>query len=174
MEPNMMPKGLKQTSSLIVISEGTSTSAPNTFTSERVDLQLNPLDNEVFVVMGVDIDLSDPELVVGTETIANISISTTERTTIGGIGKSNVLAHNRIRIQNDGGALAVRGAYASDSGPSTQLAYLGIIATNDFFVNIEGAGNVGNISGNARLYGFRAKADSSIYAALVQSELLSA
>lgn len=169
-----MPKGLKQTSSLITIGASVATSAPNTFTSERVDLQLNALDNEVFVVMGVDIDLGDPELVVGTDTIANCSISTTQRTDIGGINDTNVLAHNRIEIQNDGGALAVRGAYASDSGPSTQLSYLGIIATNDFHVNISGSGNVGNMSANARLYGFRAKADSSIYAALVQSELLSA
>ena len=169
-----MPKGLKQTSSLIVISEGTSTSAPNTFTSEKVDLQLNALDQEVFVVMGVDIDLSDPELVVGTETVANMSISTTERTTVGGIGQTNVLAHNRIRIQNDGGALVVRGQYSSDSAPSTSLEYLGIIATNDFYLNIDGTGNVGNLSGNARLYGYRAKADAAIFSSLVQSELLSA
>ena len=169
-----MPKGLKQTSSLIVISEGTSTSAPNTFTSEKVDLQLNALDQEVFVVMGVDIDLADPELVVGTETVANMSISTTERTTVGGIGQTNVLAHNRIRIQNDGAALVVRGQYASDSAPSTSLEYLGIIATNDFYLNIDGTGNVGNLSGNARLYGYRAKADAAIFSSLVQSELLSA
>ena len=169
----MMPKGLKQTSSLIVISEGAATSAPNTFTSEKVDLQLNPLDNEVFVVMGVDIDVGDPELIVGTNTVANMSISTTERTSVGGIGQSNVLAHSRIEIQNDGAALVVRGAYASDSGPSTQLAYLGIIATNDFYINTDGTGNVGNTTGNARLYGFRARADASIYAALVQSEVLS-
>lgn len=170
----MMPKGLKQTSSLITIGAGIATSAPNTFTSERVDLQLNALDNEVFVVMSVDMDLGDPELVAGTDTIANFSISTTSRTTIGGINDTNVLAHNRIEIQNDGAALAVRGAYASDSSPSTSLAYLGIIATNDFHLNISGSGNVGNMSGNARLYGFRARADASIYAALVQSELLSA
>ena len=169
-----MPKGLKQTSSLITIGQGVATSAPNTFTSERVDLQLNALDNEVFVVMGVDVDLGDPELIPGTNTIASMSISTTERTTVGGINLTNVLAHNRIEVQNDGVGLAIRGAYASDSGPSTQLAYLGIIATNDFYVNIDGTGNAGNSTGNARLYGFRARADASIYAALVQSELLSA
>ena len=169
-----MPKGLKQTSSLIVISEGAATSAPNTFTSEKVDLQLNPLDNEVFVVMGVDIDLGDPELIVGTDTIASMSISTTERTNVGSIGNSNVLAHSRIELQNDGAALVVRGEYKSDSGPSTQLAYLGIIATNDFYINSDGTGNVGNTTGAARLYGFRARADASIYAALVQSEVLSA
>jgi hypothetical protein len=169
----MMPKGLKQTSSLIVISEGLAESAANTFTSEKVDLQLNPLDNEVVVVMGVDIDVNDPELIAATNTVAQMSISTTERTSVGGIGNTNVLAHTRIEVQ-DNGVTAIRGQYSSDSGPSTQLAYLGIIATNDFFLNIVGTNNTAVLFGNARLYGFRAKAESSIYAALVQSELLSA
>ena len=64
--------------------------------------------------------------------------------------------------------------YASDSGPSTQLPYLGIIATNDFFLNIAGTNNTAVLFGNARVYGVRAKADAAIYAALVQSEQLSA
>lgn len=168
-----MPKGLKQTSSLIVISEGLPESAANTFTSEKVDLQLNALDNEVFVVMGVDLDVFDPELIPATTTISQMSISTTQRTSVGGINDTNVLAHSRVEIQ-DNGITAVRGSYSSDSGPSTQLAYLGIIATNDFYLNIAGTNNTAGIFGNARLYGFRARADASIYAALVQSELLSA
>ena len=169
----MMPKGLKQTSSLIVISEGLAESAANTFSSERVDLQLNPLDNEVFVVMGIDIDVNDPELIPATTTVAQMSISTTARTSVGGIGNTNVLAHTRIEVQ-DNGVTAIRGQYSSDSGPSTQLAYLGIIATNDFFLNIQGTNNTAVLFANARLYGFRARADASVYAALVQSELLSA
>jgi hypothetical protein len=170
----MMPKGLKQTSSLIVISEGLAESAANTFTSEKVDLQLNALDQEVFVVMGVDIDVNDPELVVGTNTVAQMSISTTERTSVGGIGNTNVLAHTRIEVQNDGAALAIRGEYTSNSAPSTSLEYLGIIATNDFHLNIQGTGNAGVLFGNARLYGYRARADAAIFSSLVQSELLSA
>jgi len=74
----------------------------------------------------------------------------------------------------DNGVTAIRGQYSSDSGPSTQLAYLGIIATNDFHLNIQGTNNTAVLFANARLYGFRARADASIYAALVQSELLSA
>lgn len=167
-----MPKGLKTTSGLIVISEGLSESAANTFTSERVDIQLNPLDNEVFVVYGVDIDVNDPELLLGTTTVAQMSISTTARTTVGGIGNPNVMAHTRIEVQ-DNGVTAVRGEYLSDSGPSTQLEYLAIIATNDFFLNIQGTNNTAVLFGNARLYGYRMKADASIYAALVQSEVLS-
>jgi hypothetical protein len=52
--------------------------------------------------------------------------------------------------------------------------YLGIVATNNMFLNIVGLNN-GNTKGvSCRVYGYRAKASASLYAALVQSELLSA
>ncbi len=170
----MMPKGLKETSSIITIGASVLESAANTFTSQQVDLQLNPLDNEVFVVYAVDVDLLDPEFIVGTSTVVKGSISTTQRTNVGDLSDANVLAHNRITISNDGAALLSRSDFASDSAPSSQLPYLAIIATNDFFLNIEGANNTVARSMTARIYGVRAKADSNIYAALVQSELLSA
>nr|AGA18416.1 hypothetical protein [uncultured marine virus] len=167
-----MPKGLKETSSLIVISAFAAESAPATFSSVRVDLQLNPLDNEVFVVYGIDIDASQPALVPGTTTQTNASISTTQRTTVGGINQSNVMAAQKITTQEVGGA-AVTNMFSSDSAPSTQLEYLGILATNDFFVNVESLNNPVSMAANVRLYGVRARADASIYSALVQSELLS-
>lgn len=167
-----MPRGIKETSGLIVISTGLTESAPNTFTTQRVDLQLNPLDNEVFVVYGIDLDVSAPDLVVATPTVAAMSVSTTARTTLGGIDQPNVLAAQRIQTQEAGGA-AVTNEYSSDSAPSTQLEYLGIIATNDFYLNIEGTNNFAPLGGNCRIYGVRGTASSSVYAALVQSELLS-
>ena len=91
-----MPKGLKETSSIITIGASVTESAANTFTSQQVDLQLNPLDNEVFVVYGVDLDLLDPNMIAGTDTTILGSVSTTARTTVGNISNSNVLAHNRI------------------------------------------------------------------------------
>jgi hypothetical protein len=168
-----MPKGLKETSSIIVVGAEVVESAANTFTSQQVDLQLNPLDNEVFVVYGVDLDVLEPNLVPGTDTVIKASISTTTRTDVGNLAASNVLAINRIEYSSAAGE-AIRGSFASDSGPATQLEYLGIIATNDFFVNIEGTGNTQARSASCRLYGVRARADASVYAALVQSELLSA
>lgn len=167
-----MPRGIKETSGLIVVSANITESAANTFTTERVDLQLNPLDNEVFVVYGIDLDVSAPDLVAATSTVAAMSVSTTARTTLGGIDQPNVLAAQRIETQESAGA-AVTNEYSSDSAPSTQLEYLGIIATNDFYLNIEGTNNVAALGGNCRIYGVRGKADASVYAALVQSELLS-
>jgi hypothetical protein len=63
-------------------------------------------------------------------------------------------------------------SYASTDTPATQLEYLGIIATNDFFIQIVGANNTSAKGMSGRLYGVRARADASIYAALVQSEVL--
>ena len=53
------------------------------------------------------------------------------------------------------------------------MEYLDIIATPDFFLNVQGSGNTGRMSVAAKVYGYRAKADASTYAALVQSEVLS-
>ena len=169
-----MPKGLKETSSIITIGASVEETAPNTFTSQQVDLQLNPLDNEVFIVYGIDLDVEAPDLVAGAVTLSQGSVSTTARTSIGGIDDSNVLAAARIETQ-DNGVTAVTNQYSSDSAPSTMLEYLGIIATNDFFLNVLGSpANPSAMNLNARVYGVRARADASVYAALVQSELLSA
>ncbi len=53
------------------------------------------------------------------------------------------------------------------------LDYIGIISTNDFFLQIQGGGNLTPKIGNVKVYGYRAKADAATYAALVQSEVLS-
>jgi hypothetical protein len=58
--------------------------------------------------------------------------------------------------------------------PAVGMDYLAIIATNDFFVQVEGNGNAGLAFVNGKLYGYRAVADANTFSALVQSELLSA
>jgi hypothetical protein len=58
--------------------------------------------------------------------------------------------------------------------PPATLDYLGIIATNDFFIQIQGDANLSAKQIQGKLYGYRARATADIYAALVQSEVLSA
>ena len=94
-----MPKGLKETSSLITIGFSTTEAVAGTMSQTKIDLQLNVLDREVFV---------------------------------------------------------------------------GIIATNDFFGQIVGVNNVNVKSLSGRIFGVRAQASADIFAALTQSELLSA
>ena len=169
-----LPKGIKLTSSIIQISDATVESAANTFTSKKVDLQLNPLDNEVFLCYAVNIDVRPPDSVTNTRTLTTASVSTTERTSVGTIANSNVLASHNIECINVADTCATLSAFQAGETPSALLPYVGIIATNDFYINIQGTGNVDPKPVSVRLYGARAKVDSSVYAALVQSELLSA
>ena len=169
----MTLKGLKQTSSMITISSGIVEGGPNQFTSERVDLQLNALDNEVFVVLAIDLDIVAPDLIADAVTDTDVSVSTVERTTIGGLSESNCLAHGYIKIESRSqGAVALQ--YSSSDTPHAMLDYIGIISTNDYYINIQGNNNLVGKAANARVWGYRARAtDPSVYAALVQSELLS-
>lgn len=167
-----MPKGLKSTSSIIQISGEIDESAANTFTSSRIDLQLNPLDNEVFVVLSVNLDTSAPDLGTETTTTTNFSLSSTQRTSVGSLANSNVIAHKRVQIQENGVA-AVLDEHIAGETPSALLDYVYIIATDDFFANVVGTNNSTAKKGIFRMYGYRAKADAATYAALVQSEVLS-
>lgn len=169
-----MPKGLKQTSSLIIVGAEVIESAANTFTQARVDLQLNPLDNEVFVVTGIDMDLSAPDAIAATDTKQTMALTTTSQTTLPGLAQTPVLARKSLRIQAAGfvdGGVSFQEA-AGDTPPAT-LDYVGIISTNDFFLQTQGANNATAGSGSVKVYGYRARAEASVYAALVQSEVLS-
>lgn len=182
-----MPKGLKTTSSPIQVStsiQQTADPLTTQFLSKRVDLQLNPLDNEVFVVTGVKIDFTNPCARVDAATspgdanlVQRCSISTTEQTVYAGIDSPSVIAASQIDALENGtiGYYVVMETNSMDAPPAS-MDYLQIIATNDFFVNLDTstlftAGEI--LRANVRVYGYRATADSSTYAALVQSELLS-
>lgn len=172
-----MPVGLKASSSPIQISAQVVEVAPNTFATDQIDLTLNVLDNEVFVVTQLNLDVDAPDSITATTTQVEASISTTRRTSVGNISDQNVLGFaNRQIICN--GAMTPDGGHVFDREDplfsALEVDYLGIIATNNAFLNLEGAAN-GNIkAARCRIYGYRATASASVYAALVQSELLSA
>lgn len=170
-----MPKGLKQTSSVVSIGFTVPESAPNTFTEGQIDLNLSPLDEEVFVVLAVNIDPSSPDALAGLDTAVNCSLTTTSQTAVQTLANSNCIAvaNERIRAAGfvDGG---VGFQTQSLETPPATLEYIGIIATNDFFVQVEGLQNALPKGCSGKVYGYRARADTAIYAALVQSEVLSA
>ena len=170
-----MVKGLKQTSSTVAIGFSVTETAANTFTQGEIDLNLDPLNNEVFVVLAINMDGSSPDAVTGTNTAVNASLTTTSQTSTVDLDDSNCLARRVQRIRaagfGDGGVGFQEQALET---PPANLDYIGIIATSQFFVQVEGTGNTGAKSIKGKLYGYRARADASIYAALVQSEVLSA
>jgi hypothetical protein len=190
-----MPTGLKTTSSPLQISSQLRTTAPagsDLFLSKQIDLQLNPLDNEVFVVTGLKIDFISPTQTVDTlnegqfNVFQRCSLSKTELTAYRGIDSNTVIGasdvNSYVRVQGSVAqppitveAYTTQESNAMDAPPATQ-DYLDIIATNDYYINFDisdlyvaGA----NVGVNVRLYGYRATASSSVYAALVQSEMLS-
>ena len=170
-----MPTGLKQSSSVVAIGFNATETVPNTFVQSSIDLNLSPLDREVFVVLAVNLDASTPDSAPGTDTVVTTSLTTTRQTAVATLANSNCLAVS----QN-----VIRAAGFVDSGigfstlgletPPATLEYIGIIATNDFFVQCQGTGNLGTKEVNGKLYGHRATANADIFAALVQSEVLSA
>lgn len=170
-----MPKGLKETSSLIVIGAEVQETAANTFTQAQVDLQLNPLDNEVFVVQAINLNVSPPDAIAATDTASLASLTTTSQTAMPKLSSSNCLVTSRDDIRADGfvdGGVGFQ--RTSMETPPTALEYIGIIATNDFFIQVQGTSNNAIKFAECKVYGYRARADAAVYAALVQSEVLSA
>lgn len=166
--------GFKKTSDTLVISNGVTETAANTFTELQVNLPLDPLNNEVFVILGIDIDLSAPNNVPATTTSVNGSVSVTSQTAVIGISNTRCLARATKLIAQSAGTVD-GAAFTSNEGntPNAMLDYIGIIATDDFFIQVEGSNNTVVRSCGVRIWGYRARADASTYAALVQSELLS-
>lgn len=167
-----MPAGLKQSSATVSIGFSVPESAANTFTQQEVDLNLSPLDREVFVVQAINLDAEVPDL-GATDSKVTATLTSTSQTALANLGDANTLAQGQFSIKADA-TRAVGFTQQSLETPPATMDYIGIIATNDFFVQVEGAGNTVAKGVSGKLYGYRAVATADIYAALVQSEVLSA
>ena len=166
---------LKKTSSEVQISAGLTETGPNTFSQLEVDLSLSPLDNEVFVVTAIDLDLQAPDAIAATNTDFTAYVATTSQTATVGIDNSNCLTSSRKDIRAAGFVDAGVGFDQQGmTSPPGDTGMIGVIATNNFFLGCQGNGNLVAKRANVRVYGYRARADAATYAALVQSEVLSA
>ena len=79
--------------------------------------------------------------------------------------------------QQGGGEPALASAVFDREDPlfsPTTEEYIGIVATSNMHLNILGNGNISTKGADVRVYGYRAKMDAAGYAALVQSQVLSA
>lgn len=173
-----MPTGLKQTSSPVAIGFSVAETAANTFSQSEVDLNLSPLDREVFVVLSINLNVTRPDGQAGTDSSSSCALTTTRQLAANGVptlANTNCLARLDHSITAAGFADSGVGfTNASAETPVGALDYIGIIATNDFFVQVEGFQNTGIKTATGKMYGYRAVASADIYAALVQSEVLSA
>ena len=161
--------GFKKTSDMIAISFKAASTAVDTYAEQEVALQLDVLNNEIFVVLAVDLNPSTPQAQAGVNTNVGAALSSTSQASIGKLDNSNVLAVAELNIR-DGTVPFTRLAGETYTG---DLDYIGLIATNNFFVGVDSANTGSTHTVRGRLFGYRAKADASTYAALVQSEVLS-
>ena len=172
----MSMKGIKLTSSVITISGQTGEAVVNTMAEEQVSLNLDILSREVLLVYAVDMNPSEPDAVAATNTGVSASLSATTRTTIGSIADTNVLAAAQKTIRAAG--FLDGGVSFDDRSPETptaaDLPYIGIISTNDFFVQIQSFQGINAGTVDWRIWCARAVVTADIYAALVQGESLSA
>ena len=171
-----MPKQLKRTSGEIIISGLVAETVINTYQQDEIDLQLNVLDREVFVVTAVDIGVDRPDGIAGVDTIVQGCLSVTNRDSIGSIANSNVIASGVKAVMSLGYADAGVGfsTVSPETPTGSSLEYIAIISTNNFFAAVKGQGNNAIKNMVFRMWGYRATADAGTFAALSQSELLSA
>ena len=167
--------GFKKTSDLIAISFGVAETGANTYTQEEIALQLDVLNNEIFVVLAVDLNCSPPDATAATDTNVQAALTSTTQTAMSFLDNTNTIATSERTIRAAGFADAgVAFSHFSGETPDANLDYIALIATNNFFVSVKGTANGGAKSMAGRMWGYRARADASTYAALVQSEVLSA
>jgi len=177
---------LKPSSEIITIS-GKYENATGGFTSEAFDLQLNPLDMEVFVVQAVNVDyVGNPPTVLaftgGAIVLKPVAFSTSRPLAQLDLSSSNVFAAAKQTavLFFDGAAPPNCQTYTlfedkPSETPDSNLDHIAIIATSNFFIGgTDAANNLGDTAISFKIWGYRARADAATYAALVQSEVLSA
>ena len=166
---------VKRTSEILTIGFNITESGTNTFTEERIDLQLNPLDREVLLIYAVDLDPGRPSCLPGTNTQTTMSMTSTSQDDIPTIGEANCFARVQYAFQSTTVDVAVGFQHvAPDTPTGGELPYIAIVATSNMFAQIKGAGNAGPVTGSGKVFCARAQVDASTYAALVQSQVLSA
>ena len=126
-----MPTGLKQTSSTVAIGFSLSETGANTFTQLQVDLNLSPLDREVFVIQAINLDPEAPDAIAGTNTATSAALTATRQTAVGNLGDSNTMAVSQLRIMAAGFVDSGVGfQQQSLETPPSSMDYIGIIATS--------------------------------------------
>jgi hypothetical protein len=166
---------IKKSSDLINISGSATESAANTFTELEVNLDLDPLNREVFVVTDIALDPFSPEAIPATTTESAISVCSTSQTAVQNLSESRCMSNVIDRIY--GGVAEFDFARVAQptliASTGTSADYIGVISTPNFFVQVKGLNNTTAKGGVFRVTGYRARADADTYAALVASEVLS-
>ena len=152
------------------------------FTQSVINLPLDALNREIFVVTDIQVD-HNPGLLFdaalgGTQEIQGQATMNTQ-TGLLGINNPDCIGRFGARtIQGGAGNLgagaALYHANPDETSSGTQSDYLSIVATPDFFVGGVFATTTGggpNRTVNIRLTGYRAIADTGTYSALIAQQI---
>jgi len=167
---------LKPSSQIFTIGAEVDESGANTFTQTTIDIQLNPLDNEVLAIYAVDIQLDAPDNNAPSSSANEAALTTNTRTSLGKISQSQTVATAASFIRCAAGSVdgvPFESRSMVDS-PTGAVDYIQLVATSDLFFGVKGSGNTNPRSARCKIWARRMTADAATYAALVQSELLSA
>nr|AGA18420.1 hypothetical protein [uncultured marine virus] len=163
--------GFKYTSDTFQISASVTEAAPNTLTTQTINLNLDSLSREILVIQMVDMDLSVPELQPGLKTQFNTSLNDAN---VGVVGLSNsqaiAVANNTI-IADAGAAAAVGFSNAEPRYAQMSDTPLFVSATDDLYLSVQGVGNAAAVGlAQVRIFARRARADADTYAAILTSQ----
>lgn len=167
---------LKKTSQMLNLGAKITFTDGDVNANSRIQLPLNSLDREVFVVTDISID-SDPLIIpqlAGQDVSLNFSVNK-NATTVQTINNPDCVGHFRKQVTTTPvGDVVQISAYPSEASTGTDMDYLSIVATSDYIL----AGSYASTGGGdpnrtvyVRLTGYRAVADSAVYSALIAEEL---
>jgi hypothetical protein len=136
----------------------------------------------VVTAVKIDFDSIPYAVAIADQTVAanyEVSVCKSRPAAMQRLNSSNVMATDKItNLQTFNSTSDPIGNSVTQQSPMdtppAQLEYLDILATDSFFIALTSLNVTGAPTGSVRLFGYRARADAATYAALVQSEMLSA
>lgn len=162
----------KFTSDTFQISATVTETAPNTETTQTINLNLDSLSREILVISMVDIDVTAPELIGGAQTQITGTLADAASVGAAGLSASQTIATANKTIIADAG-LAAAVSFDNQEPKFAQMSDnpLFVSATDDLFLSVEGANNGGKLGqAQVRIFARRARADADTYAAILTSQ----
>ena len=166
-----MAHGLKSTSNDFFVSAQIVESAANTFTEITLNLPLNSLDREVFVITGIILDPATPNPIPATVTDSFLQLTRNVSGALLTISDFNTIATS---VESIIGGVAEFDFFSKSYGNQIMDSgqdYVDVVATPNMAVAVQGVNNLLPLTSNLRVFGYRAKADVGTYTALIASEL---
>ena len=170
-----MAKSYKITSDPFFINASVTESAVDTFTQVQISAPLDSLNQEGLLIHAVYFSGDEPGRVPNANSQVRLQVTSTSKTGIVGANDANLISGQSRVIS--GGAVEFSGPHLIDlvgsNAPYQETDNLGLVATDDLFLGIEGVNQTAVRSGACRIVASRIKLDSAAYAALVTNELSS-